>query len=74
VQLAAEQQRCRQKGKRVLQAIGGGEARRGDMIIKRLAKLDERISQLEQRMANYQALAELHERDHQLRAAHGRAA
>jgi hypothetical protein len=29
-QLAAEQQRCRQEGKRVLQAIGGEESRRSD--------------------------------------------
>jgi hypothetical protein len=40
-------QRCRQEGKRVLQAIGGGEAR-SDMTPKRLAELDH---QLEQRMA-----------------------
>jgi hypothetical protein len=40
-QLATEQQRCRQEGKRVLQAIGGGETR-SDMITKRLAELDER--------------------------------
>ena len=37
-QLAAEQQRCRQEGKRVLQAIGGNEAR-SDMTTKRLAEL-----------------------------------
>jgi site-specific DNA recombinase len=49
-QLAAEQQRCRQEGKRVLQAIGGNEAR-SDMTTKRLAELDERANQLEQRMA-----------------------
>ena len=40
-QLAAEQQRCRQEGKRVLQVIGGGEAR-SDMTTKRLAELDAR--------------------------------
>ena len=33
----------------MLQAVGGGEAR-SDMTIKRLAELDERASQLEQRM------------------------
>jgi site-specific DNA recombinase len=49
-QLAAEQQRCRQYGKRVLQAIGGNEAR-SDMTTKRLAELDERDHQLELRMA-----------------------
>jgi hypothetical protein len=49
-QLAAEQQRCRQEGKRVLQAIGGNEAR-SDMTTSRLAELDARASQLEQRMA-----------------------
>jgi hypothetical protein len=48
-QLTAEQLRCRQEGKRVLQAIGGGEAR-SDMTTKRLAELDERDHQLEQRM------------------------
>jgi site-specific DNA recombinase len=50
-QLATEQQRCRQEGKRVLQAIGGEEARRSDMTTKRLAELDERANQLELRMA-----------------------
>jgi septal ring factor EnvC (AmiA/AmiB activator) len=49
-QLAAEQLRCRQKGKRVLQAIGG-EARRSDMTTQHLAELDKRASQLERRMA-----------------------
>jgi site-specific DNA recombinase len=49
-QLAAEQQRCRQEGKRVLQVIGGGEAR-SDMTTKRITELDERDHQLEQRMA-----------------------
>jgi hypothetical protein len=49
-QLAAEQQRCRQEGKRVLQAIGG-EAPRSDLTTKRLAELDVRDHQLEQRMA-----------------------
>jgi septal ring factor EnvC (AmiA/AmiB activator) len=49
-QLATEQQRCHQEGKRVLQAIGGGEAR-SDMTTKRLAELDKCASQLEQRMA-----------------------
>jgi multidrug efflux pump subunit AcrA (membrane-fusion protein) len=38
------------EGKRVLQAIGGGETR-SDMTAKRQAELDERASQLEQRMA-----------------------
>jgi outer membrane murein-binding lipoprotein Lpp len=38
------------EGKRVLQAIGGNEAR-SDMTTKRLAELDERNHQLEQRMA-----------------------
>jgi hypothetical protein len=50
-QLAAEQQRCRQEGTRVLPAIGGDEAGRSDMTTKHLAELDERASQLEQRMA-----------------------
>ena len=49
-QLATEQQRCRQEGKRVLQAIGGNEAR-SDMTTKRLAELEERASQLELRIA-----------------------
>jgi septal ring factor EnvC (AmiA/AmiB activator) len=48
-QLATEQQRCRQECKRVLQAIGGNEAR-SDVTTKRLAELDERADQLEQRM------------------------
>jgi hypothetical protein len=50
-QLAAEQQRCRQEGKRVLQAIGGNEAH-NDMTTKRLVELDARDHQLEQRMAD----------------------
>ena len=49
-QLAAEQQRCSQEGKRVLQAIGGGEAR-SDMTTKRLAELNQRDHQPEQRLA-----------------------
>jgi hypothetical protein len=43
-------QRCRQEGKRVLQVIGGGEAR-SDMTTKHLAELDERDHQLKQRLA-----------------------
>jgi hypothetical protein len=38
------------RGKRVLQAIGGNEAR-SDMTTKRLAELDAHDHQLEQRMA-----------------------
>ena len=38
-QLAAEQQRCRQEGKRVLHAIGGGDSHRSDMTTKRMALL-----------------------------------
>lgn len=49
-QLAAEQQRCRQESKRVLQAIGGNESR-SDMATKHLAELDERANQLKLRVA-----------------------
>jgi site-specific DNA recombinase len=50
-QLAGEQQRCRQEGKRVLQAISNDEARQSGITTERIAELDERASQLEQRMA-----------------------
>jgi septal ring factor EnvC (AmiA/AmiB activator) len=49
-QFAAKQQQGRQEGKRVLQAIGGGEARSG-ITTERIAELDERANKLEQRMA-----------------------
>jgi site-specific DNA recombinase len=49
-QLAAEQQRCRQEGKRVLQTIGSDEARRSGITTERIAELDERANQLELRM------------------------
>jgi hypothetical protein len=50
-QLAAEQQRCRQEGKRELQAIGSDEARQSGITTERIAELDERADQLELRMA-----------------------
>lgn len=50
-QLTVEHQRCRQEGRRVLQAAGGERAHRSDMITKRIAELNERASQLEQRIA-----------------------
>jgi hypothetical protein len=51
-----EQRRCRQESKRVLQTIGGDEARRSDMITMRLAELNERASKLELRMAELAAV------------------
>ena len=50
-QLTCEQQRCRQEGKHMLQAIGGDKARRRDMTTERIAELDEGASQLELRIA-----------------------
>jgi site-specific DNA recombinase len=50
-QLTAEHRRCREEGRRVLQAIGEGNARQSSMAAERLAELDEQALQLERRMA-----------------------
>jgi septal ring factor EnvC (AmiA/AmiB activator) len=50
-QLTGEHRRCREEGRRVLQAIGEGNARQSSMAAERLAELDEQAHQLEHRMA-----------------------
>ena len=50
-QLTGEHRRCREEGRRVLQAIGEGNARQSSMAAERLAELDEQAHQLERRLA-----------------------
>ena len=50
-QLTPEHRRCREEGRRVLQAIGEGNARQSGMAAERLTELDEQAHQLEHRMA-----------------------
>jgi site-specific DNA recombinase len=50
-QLTAEHRRCREEGRRVLQAIGEGNTRQSSMVAERLSELDEQAHQLERRMA-----------------------
>jgi site-specific DNA recombinase len=50
-QLTGEHRRCREEGRRVLQAIGEGNARQSSMAAERLSDLDEQAHQFERRMA-----------------------
>jgi site-specific DNA recombinase len=50
-QLTGEHRRCREEGRRVLQAIGEGNTRQSSMVAERLSELDEQAHQLERRMA-----------------------
>ena len=50
-QLTGEHRRCREEGRRVLQAIGEGNTRQSSMVAERLSELDEQALQLERRMA-----------------------
>jgi site-specific DNA recombinase len=50
-QLTGEHRRCREEGRRVLQAIGEGNTRQSSMAAERLSDLDEQAHQFERRMA-----------------------
>jgi site-specific DNA recombinase len=50
-QLTGEHRRCREEGRRVLQAIGESNGRQSSMAAERLSELDEQAHQLERRVA-----------------------